>query len=176
MKKSVYIIAVLALSLIISTAPACTNAEKTAESETAIEASEETKSEISEEEMLEIGGAISTRNLEKFKNAIAGFDINARDENGKTILMIAVLSPCAEILEYLIENGADINVWDYSTNTALLYAVGDGELYSVEILIENGADIDAKDGSGNTPLILAASLGGSEEDIFTVYEYVPKNI
>ena len=113
MKILRFLLLILILSMVLFLVSACGSPDGTSESEqakeTAGETSGETKYEISEEEMSEISSAILGGNLENLESLMTGFDINARDENGKTVLMRAVSSSHSNIIEYLIENGADVN-------------------------------------------------------------------
>ena len=51
-----------------------------------------------------------------------GADINAKDDNGNTALMLAAKSANAEVAGELILAGADIDAKDKNGNTALMYA------------------------------------------------------
>ena len=87
-----------------------------------------------------------------------GANINWSDEDGRTILMHAILSDNAscEIVELLVKNGADVNAREMNRGwTALHFAVREGHVDIVEFLIEKGVVLDAQDTFGNTPLIEA---------------------
>jgi ankyrin repeat protein len=87
-----------------------------------------------------------------------GADVNAKDDNGKTVLMFAAEMGSSDLIEYLIENKADVNAMDNDGNTALLGAVQGFSLYQtciVKMLIDYGADVNAKNHSGDTALIEA---------------------
>jgi ankyrin repeat protein len=108
-------------------------------------------------------------------------DINARDEDGLTLLHIAVMGVNPDVVEFLLEKGADVNArnkWDAtplhqvqvrgrragpvskytrdSIDTAAMKRIADK-------LLSKGADINAKDDAGSTPLhILALIIGDTE--------------
>ena len=116
----------------------------------------------------------------------AGADVNARDENGNTPLLLATGhwwgtimdgSPASEdpaVVTALLEAGADVNARDNGGNTALGRAAGGkavatvrgGMLDLVEIpaivaaLLAAGAEVNAP--SGTTPLHRAAFVEGLE--------------
>ena len=84
-----------------------------------------------------------------------GAEVNWADEDGRTILMHAILAENAsfEIVELLIKNGANVRVCEPEQQwTALHFAAREGHSDIVKLLLENGAEVDAKDSFGNTPL------------------------
>ncbi len=86
-----------------------------------------------------------------------GADINARNENGSTPLLLAVSNGNVNIAELLITQGADINARNSDGNTPLRLALDSQNIdwSIVESLIEKGADINTQNSDGNTPLRLA---------------------
>lgn len=82
-------------------------------------------------------------------------DVNARDEMGRTVLMIylLILSPDAydlDLIESLIvEEGADVNAQDNDDNTALHY---NKSPYVASILIKENAKVNAQNKKRRTPL------------------------
>ena len=82
-------------------------------------------------------------------------DINAKNKDGETALMLASSEGHLEMVKLLVENGADY------TN-ALRLASREGHLEIVKLLIENGANINAKDNDGETALMRASYNGHLE--------------
>jgi len=76
----------------------------------------------------------------------AGANINARDNNGCTPLHYA---KNAEILSLLIKAGANVNVRDKKGKTPLHLQHKPG---SVKILVKVGANVNVRDNDGKTPL------------------------
>jgi len=117
----------------------------------------------------------------------AGADINAKDNNGRTVLNLAVEEGHTDVVKVLIANGVDLNDGSLHGAAALGYKdianmlinagayvndrsdeLGYTPLMSaalrenpeiIELLIANGADINARCVEMNTPLIYAAIYG-----------------
>jgi ankyrin repeat protein len=82
-------------------------------------------------------------------------NLNAVDEDGRTLLMHAVLATDADsaMVRFLVANGANPNAADAVQQwTALHFAARDQKLLVVQALLEGGAVVDAEDSFGNTPL------------------------
>ena len=97
-----------------------------------------------------------------------GADVNAKNNDGRTALMVAASSAlmsasserCEKTVKLLLEHGADVNAKNNDGRTALMEAVGWRiENNNAKLLLEHGADVNAKDNSGGTALMKAASAG-----------------
>ncbi len=94
----------------------------------------------------------------------AGADVNARDEEGATLLMQAAYAGNLEMVRVLIKAGADVNAKDERGWSAISRAVYNAEQKRgfaevVQALIDSGADIEAAISYGVRPLMLAAGYG-----------------
>uniref|UniRef100_UPI0026312A47 ankyrin repeat domain-containing protein n=1 Tax=uncultured Brachyspira sp. TaxID=221953 RepID=UPI0026312A47 len=65
-------------------------------------------------------------------------DINAKDNDGKTALMLASSNGDLEVVKLLIDKGADVNAKDDYNRTALMLASYNGHLEAAEFLKANG--------------------------------------
>ncbi len=83
-----------------------------------------------------------------------GADVNARDAEGNTPLILASLYASPECVELLIEKGADVNAANKAGATALIRAATSYE--KTRLLVAAGANVQMRTALGNTPLILAA--------------------
>ena len=90
-------------------------------------------------------------------------DVNAKDKDGNTPLLVASGRGYKNVFEVLLENGADINAADKDGNTPLILALYPNSTYVTnkhieiaESLIKNGADVNAADKFGFTPLMSVA--------------------
>ena len=98
--------------------------------------------------------------------AKAGADVNAKDINGYTPLILAAQRGNAETVKALLDSLKSqgkckkalkkIDDWG---RTALHLAAEEGHALVVEQLIGEGAKVDTKDRLGRTPLMLAAQYG-----------------
>jgi len=85
-----------------------------------------------------------------------GFNIDARDADGKTILHLAASRGIHLAVKCLISRGADPDVQDKWGNTPLHYALGDGDfiihasLVTVQTLLQVGASTDISNVQGLT--------------------------
>lgn len=80
-----------------------------------------------------------------------GADVNARDDWGRTALMLSRRP-------ILLERGADVNAQDAEGETALMKAVTSADFEQVQRLLAHGADVNIK-GHGGTALVLATDYG-----------------
>lgn len=71
--------------------------------------------------------------------------VDDRDENGTTALMIAASKGLLLFVRELLAHGADVNAQDLDNWTALLCATKAGHFDVVEFLVENGADIEHRE-------------------------------
>lgn len=91
-------------------------------------------------------------------------DLNARDANERTPLLIAVTGDGGtviperqkKIVAALLAAGADVNAADAKGYTALHYAAYQGTYDLVALLLEKGADLAAQNFNEETPMLLAA--------------------
>ncbi|HUI68417.1 MAG TPA: ankyrin repeat domain-containing protein [Nitrospirota bacterium] len=73
----------------------------------------------------------------------AEINLDAKNENGKTALIIASENGYVNVLKKLIKlKAASLNYFDKSGNTALMAASGKGHENIVKLLCENGADVN----------------------------------
>jgi ankyrin repeat protein len=88
------------------------------------------------------------------RDLASGADVNAKDQDGRTALMMAT-SPA--IIDFLVVHGANINARDNDGNSALLRAASSvlDQADVVTALLEHGADVNARDKNGRTALILS---------------------
>ena len=96
--------------------------------------------------------------LDIVKKLVAcGADINIKDTENRTLLMIACVQGSLEVAQYLIESKvSDVNGHSLDTlTTPLIYAVLSGKCELVSLLLDHGADVEMKDNDGFTPLITA---------------------
>ena len=76
---------------------------------------------------------------------LAGQNIEIKDSNGKTPLVIATENNFTDIVNILIDSGADVNIKDNENRTALSYSMQNSNLDLSDKLIDLGVGIDKED-------------------------------
>lgn len=89
-------------------------------------------------------------------------DLEVKDDDGKTALMIAAYNNDNDIAKMLIDAGADVNAQDKILNTPFLYAGANGNVQLLNLCLQNGARFDIYNRYGGTALIPAAEKGHLE--------------
>jgi ankyrin repeat protein len=88
-----------------------------------------------------------------------GASIDARDEGGRTALLLATHANQIEAARLLIEAGADVNAKDAISDSPYLYAGARGHLEILRMTLKHGADLESTNRYGGTALIPAAERG-----------------
>ncbi len=83
-------------------------------------------------------------------------EVNQRNPDDETPLMLAALHGHLRLAEQLIARGADVNKTGW---TPLHYAATGGHVDLIRLLLEHHAYIDAESPNGTTPLMMAAYYG-----------------
>ena len=84
-----------------------------------------------------------------------GADVNAKDNDGETALMIAASQSNPKILTVLLEAGADIDAQNKKGETALMAAAARANLDELKILLVHGADPKLRDEAGKLAVDIA---------------------
>lgn len=123
---------------------------------------------VLEEILLESASRGNHERIEKLLALDFKADVNARNRNGDTALLIAARSGMLETVKILIRHGANPDIRNRSGDTALLSAIKisstSGEYLSrvneiASLLIEKGTALSYGDTYGRTYLMLAAENG-----------------
>ena len=98
-----------------------------------------------------------------------GADVNARDAEGNTPLILASFYASPKCVELLLEKGADANAANKAGVTALIRAATNYE--KTRLLVNAGAKVRVRTADlGNTPLILAARRAGNSRTVKLLLE------
>ncbi|ORY46279.1 ankyrin repeat protein, partial [Neocallimastix californiae] len=84
-------------------------------------------------------------------------DVNKRDAEKKTALMLASLHNHEDVVRYLISRGADVNALDHRLNTSLMLVAEVGNDIIANLLVRNRANINAKNIYGDSALHAACN-------------------
>ena len=86
-----------------------------------------------------------------------GANVNLASKQGRTALFVAAMSDqSADIVRYLVANGADLKTRDAFGNTILTAAAVGNDLSTIRIALDAGVDVNAVGATGLTPLLLSA--------------------
>jgi ankyrin repeat protein len=98
-----------------------------------------------------------------------GADVNARDTEGNTPLILASFYASPECIGLFLEKGADVNAANENGVTALHRAATNFE--KTRLLVDAGAKVRVRTADfGNTPLILAARRAGNARTVKLLLE------
>ena len=86
-------------------------------------------------------------------------DVNARDGNGETPLMMIGEDTTSEIVWDLINNGAKVNLRDDDGDTALIAVAEVENVEALKVLLDAGAKVNGTNNDGQTALMIAAENG-----------------
>jgi len=92
-----------------------------------------------------------------FSDSTVTVPVDTTFKYGRTALMIAANRGHADVVAYLLDQGANIEHTDRNGDTALLLATYHPKV--VQLLIERGANINHQNNAGITTLMNAASFG-----------------
>ena len=84
-----------------------------------------------------------------------GTNVNAADQNHKSLLLIATQANDVAMARLLVAHGADVNQQDNLKDSPFLYAGAAGYLELVKLFLENGARFDVFNRYNGTALIPA---------------------
>ncbi|KAM5163478.1 kinase D-interacting substrate of 220 kDa isoform 1-T2 [Mantella aurantiaca] len=88
-------------------------------------------------------------------------DMDERNENGQTALMIAAEQGNLEMVQELLSKGANCNLEDVDNWTAIVSAAKEGQLEIVRELLDSNANLEHRDMGGWTSLMWASYKGHS---------------
>lgn len=107
--------------------------------------------------------AVSERDIDLVKEILSSkSNLEIKDKNGRTALMIAAYNHDNKIAELLVAAGADVNAQDNMQNSPFLYAGAKGNVPLLKMGLENGASFNLYNRYGGTALIPAAEKGHLE--------------
>ena len=99
--------------------------------------------------------------IEYFTKYERHIDINSRDEDGNTFLIISIKEGIYSIIDFLLERGIDVNISNNEGNTALHFALSAKKFQLADILKNHGARENCINIYGLTPW---ESVGKSIEE------------
>lgn len=107
--------------------------------------------------------AVATGDVAGIRAAIAaGANVNARDDDGRTGLLIATRARQPEAFQVLIDAGADVDLQDDRLDNPFLYAGAEGILDILKLANDAGADPAITNRYGGVAVIPASERGHVE--------------
>ena len=114
-------------------------------------------------ETKEIVTMIKNNDILGFQNAIEiGLNINLKNNDNESLLLIATQNKKIEIAKLLVINGADVNAQANNLDTPFLLSGATGQTELVKLYLENGARFDVFNRYYGTALIPACERGHVE--------------
>jgi ankyrin repeat protein len=86
------------------------------------------------------------------------FELERKDEQGATALLLAVENGYTDIVQLLLSKGADVNTEDYQGTQCLNIAACSGFTEIVKVLLQHGASVQHRNEKGATALWHALQL------------------
>lgn len=103
---------------------------------------------------------VTKNDIVKLKNALdKGADVNTKNQNGQSLLLIAVVGKQTEMAKVLVNYKADVNLQDSQKDSPFLYAGASGQTALVKLFLQNGARFDVFNRYNGTALIPACERG-----------------
>ena len=91
-----------------------------------------------------------------------GVDVNARDRQGNSALILASNQNRADVVQMLLANSANVDQAGYHLKTGLHAAAENGSVDIMNMLLDSKAEVDPLDDRKRTPLHAAAANGHDE--------------
>lgn len=115
---------------------------------------------VSAQEETMLLDAVLAGDVGQVRDVVATADLEARDREGRTALLLATRADEVEIAKILIAAGADVNARDDIKDTPFLYAGAEGRDEILKLILATGnAKIGDTNRYGGTALIPAADRG-----------------
>ncbi len=103
---------------------------------------------------------VMKNDITKVKEALEkGSNVNTTDQNGRSLLLIAVIRKQTEMVKLLAQYKADVNLQDVQKDSPFLYAGASGQTEFVKLFLQNGARFDIFNRYNGTALIPACERG-----------------
>ena len=103
---------------------------------------------------------VMKNDISKVKEALEkGSNVNTTDQNGRSLLLIAVIRKQTEMVKLLVQYKADVNLQDVQKDSPFLYAGASGQTEIVKLFLQNGARFDVFNRYNGTALIPACERG-----------------
>ncbi len=119
----------------------------------------------------ELVAAVKGSDLRNVRELVSGgANVETANDEGKTLLYLAIDREDLDLAAYLIEADADVNYVAPNGRNILQTTLGDSTDEALRLLLENGADPNKPNGEGWPPLVLALAWDYTDK-ISVLLEY-----
>jgi ankyrin repeat protein len=107
--------------------------------------------------------AAAIGNMESLqKHLVEGVDINSRNKQKRTAILIAAMNRQYEVVKFLVDAGADIDLQDQTCLNPFLHGCIQGDLKLVKLMTSAGANIELLTRFGGVGITPASEKGHVE--------------
>ncbi|WP_339045139.1 ankyrin repeat domain-containing protein [Candidatus Mesenet endosymbiont of Agriotes lineatus] len=111
----------------------------------------------------ELFDGVISKDFKRIEMAInSGTNVNAKNKNGDTALILSTINGSKDIVKFLLENGAKVNKKNKNNSTPLHLAISSNNIKITELLLKYGAKMNERNDNDEMPLHFAAQAGHAE--------------
>jgi len=118
---------------------------------------------------------IDSPKIKELISKIPNINLNIKNSNGDTPLIITIRYGLYQIFKILIDSGADVNTTDNFGNTPLILVVRNKKEEMIQDLITAGADINKINNNSETALIVNSNYNYRDKKALKITKFLIEN-